>query len=197
MRPKILQRPSMALLCLATILLAPGCKQNTSETNQPAGASDTTASTSEFKGKIELDVRNSVADWTPFIPKKAPEGSPNVLIILYDDTGLSAWSPSGGQINMPTMDSRAAGGLTYTQWHTCALCSPTRSTFLTGRNHTLNGMGSITEGANGFPGVSGHIPQQCATMADILRDNGWSTFWLGKDHNVPEQDVSPGGGRSE
>jgi arylsulfatase len=149
----------------------------------------------DFKGKIELDIRDSVADWGPFTPKKAPEGAPNILFVLYDDTGLAAWSPYGGRINMPTLDRLAANGLTYTQWHTVALCSPTRSTLLTGRNHTLNGMAAITEGANGFPGWSGRIPPQAATIADILRDNGYSTFWLGKDHNVPEQDVASGGSR--
>ena len=99
-----------------------------------------------FKGVIKLDVRESTPDWNPYTPKKAPEGSPNVLFILYDDTGLASWSPYGGRINMPTLDKLAANGLTYTQWHTCALCSPTRSTILTGRNHHLNGMASITEG---------------------------------------------------
>ena len=149
----------------------------------------------DFKGKIELDVRDSVADWGPFTPKKAPEGAPNILFILYDDTGLAAWSPYGGRINMPTLQKLADHGLRYTQWHTVALCSPTRSTILTGRNHTLNGMAAITEAANGFPGASGRIPPQAATIAQILKDNGYSTFWLGKDHNVPEQDVASGGGR--
>jgi arylsulfatase len=93
---------------------------------------------------------------------------------------------------MPTLDKLAADGLTYTQWHTVALCSPTRSTILTGRNHNLNGMGSITEGANGFPGFSAHIPEQTATIGQILQDNGWSTFWMGKNHNVPETDLPSG-----
>jgi len=148
-----------------------------------------------FKGKIALDVRQSTADWGPFTPKRAPDGAPNVLLVLYDDTGLAAWSPYGGRINMPTLQRLADNGLMYTQWHTCALCSPTRSTILTGRNHHLNGCASITEGADGFPGANGHIPAQCATVANILQDNGWGTFWLGKDHNVPEQDVAPGGSR--
>jgi arylsulfatase len=148
-----------------------------------------------FKGTIKLDVRESQPDWTPFLPKKAPAGSPNVLFILYDDTGLASWSPYGGRINMPTLDKLAANGLIYTQWHTCALCSPTRSALLTGRNHHLNGMSAITEAANGFPGASGYLPEQCATVAQVLQDNGWSTFWLGKDHNVPEQDVASGASR--
>ena len=134
-------------------------------------------------------------DWTPYTPKKAPRGSPNILIVLYDDTGLAAWSPYGGAINMPTMDKLAANGLTYSQWHTCALCSPTRSTFLTGRNHHLNGCSAITEAAAGFPGQNARIPESCATVGQILSDNGWSTFWLGKNHNVPEQDVSSGASR--
>ncbi len=98
---------------------------------------------------------------------------------------------------MPTLDKLAANGLTYTQWHTTALCSPTRSTILTGRNHHLNGMASITETADGYPGANGRVPDDCAPFAEILRENGWSTFWIGKNHNVPEQDVAPGGSRSE
>src|SRR5215471_7225774 len=109
----------------------------------------------DFKGVMKLDVRDSKPDWGPFTPKAAPKGAPNVLVILYDDTGLAAWSPYGGRINMPTLDRLAKKGLTYTQWHTCALCSPTRSTFLTGRNHHLNGCSCITEAAQGYPGWSG------------------------------------------
>ena len=149
-----------------------------------------------FKGVIKLDVRDSVADWTPYLPAKAPEGSPNILFVLFDDTGLAAWSPFGGLINMPNLQKVADRGLMYSQWHTTALCSPTRSTLLTGRNHHLNGMAAITEGANGFPGANGRIPAECATVGQILQDNGWSTFWLGKDHNVPEQDIASGATRS-
>jgi arylsulfatase A-like enzyme len=146
----------------------------------------------QFKGKIALDVRDSKADWAPYTPKRAPEGAPNILIVLYDDTGIGAWSPYGGRINMPTMQKLADQGLIYSQWHTCALSSPTRSTILTGRNHHLNGMACITEGANGFPGASAQLPEQCATVAQLLQDAGWGTFWLGKDHNVPEQDLAAG-----
>jgi arylsulfatase len=140
---------------------------------------------SQFNGVINLDVRDSVADWGPYREQPAPEGSPNVLIVLYDDTGLAAWSPYGGRIQMPTMDRLAANGLTYSQWHTTALCSPTRSCFLTGRNHHQNGFAQIAEGAQGFPGHTGHIPMENATVGEVLRENGWNTFWVGKNHNIP------------
>ncbi|MGW4125287.1 sulfatase-like hydrolase/transferase [Nocardia sp. NPDC004711] len=150
-----------------------------------------------FDGKIELDVRDSKQDWKPFELKKAPDGAPNILVILYDDTGLASWSPYGGRINMPTLQKLADNGLTYTQWHTTALCSPTRSCFLTGRNHHVNRFASITEGSTGFPGSAARLPAQCATVGQVLQDNGYSTFWLGKEHNVPVEDVSSGGSRSE
>lgn len=150
-----------------------------------------------FKGVIKLDVRDSTPDWEPFTLPRAPEGAPNILIVLYDDTGLAAWSPFGGRIDMPTLQKLADGGLMYSQWHTTALCSPTRSTFLTGRNHHLNGCSCITEGAQGFPGWSGRLPAECATIGQVLQDAGWSTFWLGKDHNVPEPDIAAGASRSE
>jgi arylsulfatase len=150
-----------------------------------------------FNGVIKLDVRDSVPDWKPYTPKRAPEGAPNVLFVLYDDTGLAAWSPFGGRINMPTMQKLADNGLMYSQWHTTALCSPTRSTLLTGRNHHLNGMACITEAANGFPGQHARIPDECATIGQILQDGGWSTFWLGKDHNVPETDLASGASKKQ
>src|SRR5215468_72989 len=150
-----------------------------------------------FKGTIKLDVRDSKEDWGPYLPKKAPAGAPNFLFVLYDDTGLAAWSPYGGRINMPTLDRLAANGLIYTQWHTTALCSPSRSTILTGRNHHMNGMAAITEAASGFPGASGRIPDAAATVGQILQDGGWSTFWIGKNHNVAEQDVASGASRKQ
>jgi Sulfatase len=86
-----------------------------------------------FNGKIELDIRDSTPDWAAFLDRQAPENAPNVLVILYDDTGCAAWSTYGGRINMPTLDRPASQGLTYSRWHTTSVCSPTRSTMLTGR----------------------------------------------------------------
>jgi arylsulfatase len=153
--------------------------------------------TKPFKGVIKLDVRDSKEDWTPYIPPKAPDGAPNVLFVLYDDTGQAAWSPFGGAINMPTLQKLADNGLMYSQWHTTALCSPSRSTMLTGRNHHLNGMAAITEAASGFPGANCRLPDECATVGQILQDAGWSTFWIGKEHNISEQDVASGANRSQ
>nr|WP_313674714.1 arylsulfatase [Mycolicibacterium sp.] len=154
-------------------------------------------SNKDFNGVIKLDIRDSTPDWSPYELKKAPEGAPNILIVLYDDTGQAAWSPYGGRISMPTLDRLARNGLTYTQWHTTALCSPTRSTFLTGRNHHVNRCASITEGSMGFPGAAGRLPAECATIGQVLQDNGYATMWLGKNHNVPVEDLSPAGSRSE
>lgn len=109
-----------------------------------------------FNGVINLDVRDSVADWDAFTATPAREGSPNVLVVLYDDTGCAAWEPYGGRIKMPTLQRLADNGLTYSQWHTTALCSPTRSTFLTGRNHHANGFASISESSTGFRATLAH-----------------------------------------
>jgi arylsulfatase A-like enzyme len=146
----------------------------------------------EFQGKIELDIRDSEGDWPAFLPDKAPAGAPNVLVVLYDDTGQAAWSPYGGRISMPTMDRLAENGLTYSQWHTTALCSPTRSTFLTGRNHHSNGFATISETSTGFPGYNSHLPAENVPMAHVLRDAGWSTFWVGKNHNIPIDEWTAG-----
>jgi arylsulfatase len=196
-----------AVVGCATMAVVVGCAtapQCPAEEPKTEAATQTAPATTpalpakpEFNGVVKLDVRDSKPDWTPYIPKKAPEGAPNILFVLYDDTGLATWSPFGGRVNMPTLDKLASQGLTYTQWHTAALCSPTRSIIQTGRNHHVNGMASITEGANGFPGAHGRMPAQAATLAEILQDNGYSTFWLGKNHNVPEQDVASGASRAQ
>jgi arylsulfatase len=153
--------------------------------------------TRPFEGIVNLNLRDSKEDWDAFLPERAPEGAPNVLVVLYDDTGQAAWSPYGGRIEMPTLDRLAKNGLTYSQWHTTALCSPTRSTFLTGRNHHQNGFASISETALGFPGYSSHIPPENAPMAHVLRDAGWSTFWIGKNHNVPVDAWTMGSSKKE
>jgi len=175
------------LLIGAIGLMATGCKQpaNPNPPASDAKNADNSQSNGKFPGTINLDIRDSKPDWNFFLYRQAPKNAPNVLFILYDDTGEATWSPYGGMVNMPTLDKLAQNGLTYTQWHTTSVCSPTRSTLLTGRNHHANGFGSIAESAVGFPGYSGHIPENNATIATVLRNAGYSTFWIGKNHNVP------------
>ena len=146
----------------------------------------------EFKGKISLDVRDSVADWTPFTADNAPDGAPNVLVVLYDDTGLAAWSPFGGRINMPTLQRLADNGLMYSQWHTTALCSPTRSMFLTGRNHHQNGFARSPRARPDSPATTRTSRWRTARSAEVLRESGYNTFWVGKNHNVPVDEWTMG-----
>jgi len=143
-----------------------------------------------FKGRIDIDIRDSVPDWDPYGQPKAPAGAPNVLYIVLDDVGFSAMEPWGGFIETPNINRLAERGLTYTNWHTTALCSPSRSSLLTGRNHTTNGMACIAEATTGFPGSNGHIPFECATIAEVLGERGWNTYMLGKWHLCPEDEYS-------
>ena len=121
---------------------------------------------------------------------KAPAGAPNVLFIVWDDTGFGALSPFGGPIEVPTMDRLAKGGLRYSQFHTTALCSPTRASLLTGRNHTTVGMACICEATTGFPGSNGHIPFETALIAEVLSEKGYNTYMLGKWHCCPEDETN-------
>ena len=144
----------------------------------------------QFRGKIELDSRDSVPDWEPYLQPVAPPGAPNVLYVVLDDVGFSAMEPWGGLIETPNIERLAANGLTYTNWHTTALCSPTRSSLLTGRNHTTNGMACIAEATMGFPNANGHIPFECATIAEVLGERGWNTYMLGKWHLVAADEMN-------
>ena len=121
-----------------------------------------------FKGVVNVDIRDSVPDWSPFEAPKAPEGAPNVLYIVLDDVGFSALGSYGGPIETPNIDRIVSGGLRYTQMHTTALCSPTRSCLLTGRNHTRNSMACITEAAIGFPNASGTVPPENGMLPEVL-----------------------------
>ena len=126
----------------------------------------------------ELDARN--AKPPPRFEVKAPEGAPNVLIVLIDDMGFGQSSAFGGPIHMPTVEALANDGLRYNEFHTTALCSPTRIALLTGRNHHMNNMGGITEIATAFPGNTGQRPNAIAPLAEVLRLNGYATAAFGK-----------------
>jgi arylsulfatase A-like enzyme len=144
-----------------------------------------------FNGHIGRTIKDS----TPDFPKEveAPKGAPNILLILTDDVGFGATAPFGGPIPTPTFDRLAKSGLRYTQFHTTALCSPTRAALLTGRNHHSNASGVIMEIATGYPGYNSLMPKSNGTFAEVLRQNGYSTSWYGKNHNVPDWHSSQAG----
>jgi arylsulfatase len=144
----------------------------------------------QFKGTVNVDIRDSVPDWNPFEPPTAPPDSPNVVYVVLDDVGFSAMSCYGGPIQTPNIDKVAAEGVRYTQWHTTALCSPTRSCLLTGRNHTRNSMACITEAAIGFPNASGTIPPENGMLSEILAERGWNTYMVGKWHLCPDDEMN-------
>jgi hypothetical protein len=143
-----------------------------------------------FKGKVNVDIRDSVEDWAPFAPPQAPDGAPNVVYIVLDDVGYSAMSCYGGPIKTPNIDKIAGDGLRYTQWHTTALCSPTRSCLLTSRNHTRNSMACITEASSGFANASGTIPPENGMLSEILAEQGWNTYMVGKWHLCPTVEMN-------
>jgi len=138
-----------------------------------------------------IDVRN--AKTPPWFAVKPPAGAPNVVIVLIDDMGFGVPSTFGGPVPMPTMDRIAAEGLRYNNFHTTALCSPTRAALKSGRNHHVNNMGSITETATGFPGQTGQIPNSVAPVAEMLRLNGYSTGAFGKWHELATWETSVSG----
>ena len=145
--------------------------------------------TKPFQGVVNLDIRDSTPDWEPFLQPQAPEGAPNVLMIVWDDVGYGAMDVFGGPIETPTMRRIAESGLRYSNFHTTALCSPTRSSLLNGRNATSNNMACITEASAGFPGFSARIPFENGTIAEVLNERGWNTYAIGKWHLTPGEET--------
>jgi arylsulfatase A-like enzyme len=139
----------------------------------------------EFQGKIELDIRDSEPDWGPYAAPTAHDGAPNVLYIVWDDTGIATWDCFGGLVEMPAMSRIAERGVRLSQFHTTALCSPTRASLLTGRNATTVGMAIIEEFTEGFPGYNGRIPADTALLSEVLAERGWNTYCVGKWHLTP------------
>jgi arylsulfatase A-like enzyme len=141
-----------------------------------------------FGGEINLNAYQSKPYWPSRVVP--PKGAPNVLLIMTDDCGFGAPSTFGGVIPTPALDRIAKAGLRYTQFHSTALCSPTRAALITGRNHHSVGFGVISEMSTGFPGYDSIITKDTATIGRILRDNGYATSWFGKDHNTPAFEAS-------
>ncbi|MBK9594455.1 MAG: arylsulfatase [Rhodocyclales bacterium] len=139
----------------------------------------------------EIDARK--AKMPPRFEVKAPKGAPNVVIVLIDDMGFGVPSSFGGPVSMPTLDKLAAGGLRYNNFHTTAVCSPTRAALKSGRNHHTVNMAFITEMATGFPGATGKVPDAAAPLAETLRLNGYSTAAFGKWHETASWEISVSG----
>ena len=144
-----------------------------------------------FRGSIADTFSQSTADWPQ--ERRAPAGAPNVLVILLDDLGFGQSGCYGGLIDTPHVDRLAAKGLRYTNFHTTGLCSPSRAALLTGRNHHSVGFAAISEMSSGFPGSHAFLPKSAATLAEVLKQNGYSTFAVGKWHLAPAQHTSAAG----
>jgi arylsulfatase len=145
----------------------------------------------KFGGKIERNAAQSTPWWPARVEPRA--GAPNVLLIITDDTGYGTPTTFGGVVPTPNLDRVAANGLRYTNFHSTALCSPTRAALITGRNHHSVGFGVISEQSTGYPGYDSIITRDKATIGRILKDNGYRTSWFGKDHNVPAFQASQDG----
>jgi len=172
---------ALSTVCAATALAQTEPDRTTLPIHEP-----------QYPHSTVLDVRNAPPP-PPRFEVKAPAGAPNVLIVLIDDMGFGQSSAFGGPLHMPTVDRLANSGLRYNQFHTTALCAPTRMALLSGRNHHMNNMGSITETATAYPGNTAQRPDKVAPLAMMLRYNGYTTAHFGKNHETPVWEISPSG----
>jgi arylsulfatase len=144
-----------------------------------------------FKGKVGFTMEESTPHWN--LPPQAREGAPNILWIVLDDVGFGHLGCYGSPIETPNFDALAAHGLRYSNWHATAMCSPTRSCLLTGRNSHTNGMGMISELAQGYPGYDGIPKRSRGYLPEILHEHGFASYALGKWHQVPAEEMSMAG----
>ena len=189
-------RATVALLSAFTFVLTSASAQVV--TGQLGDASATTTVDGKqlpppppkFGGVIKESAKDSTPWWPPRVVP--PKGAPNVLLIMTDDQGYGVTGTFGGVIPTPALDRVAKAGLRYTQFHSTALCSPTRAALITGRNHHSVGFGVIGELSTGYPGYDSVIGPENATVGEILKENGYATSWFGKDHNTPGFQYSAG-----
>ena len=180
---------SAALMVGATLIIAPAAAQVVTGVLGSPDATTTIPGKQlpppppKFGGVINESATNSKPWWPPLVVP--PKGAPNVLLIMTDDQGYGVSGTFGGVVPTPAMDRIAKAGLRYTQFHSTALCSPTRAALITGRNHHSVGFGVIGELSTGFPGYDSIIGPENATIGAILKENGYATSWFGKNHNTP------------
>ena len=144
----------------------------------------------QFAGRIEQDIRDSTPDWGPYLAPSAEDGAPNVLMITWDDVGYATMDIFGGPVKTPAMRRIADMGVRFSNFHTTALCSPSRASLLTGRNATTNGMATIAEFASGFPGISTRIPFESGLISEVLAEQGYNTYCVGKWHLTPGEECN-------
>ena len=144
----------------------------------------------DFQGVIGRDWRTSTPWWPP--DPEPPAGAPNVLLLVLDDVGFAQLGCYGSDISTPTFDGLARDGIRLTNFHTTALCSPTRTCLLTGRNHHSNGMASIVENASGFPGYTGEVPFENGFISEMLVPQGYAAYAVGKWHLTPHTEMNMG-----
>jgi arylsulfatase A-like enzyme len=187
------------MLAVALAAIAPSAQAQVQTSGEPGLPSATTtvdgkqlpAPDPKFGGVIKQKASESKPWWPPAVVP--PKDAPNVLLIMTDDCGFGAPGTFGGVVPTPALDRIAKAGLRYTQFHSCALCSPTRAAIITGRNHHTAGFGVVGEAATGFPGYDSVIQKDCGTIGEILKENGYATSWFGKDHNTPFYKASQAG----
>jgi arylsulfatase A-like enzyme len=148
-----------------------------------------------FQGVVGRTLEESTPWWPPL--SSAPQGAPNVVVVLLDDVGYAQVGCYGSDISTPSFDRLAAGGLRYSSFHTTALCSPTRAALLTGRNHHTNGMGRVAEISTGFPGYDAVVPKSNGFISEILLESGYATFAVGKWHLTPAGEMTMGSPRDK
>jgi len=177
----------LATVGIAT-LAQPALAQNATSSS-PGGLLSLPRPDFHFRGEVGRTYQDSDPATFPQIVRP-PKGAPNIVLILLDDVGFGQFGVFGGGVSSPNMEKLAAQGLRYNRFHTTALCSPTRAALLTGRNHHVAGTGVITEISTGYDGYTGIIPKSAGTGAEILRQNGYATAWVGKNHNTPIWETS-------
>jgi arylsulfatase len=169
-------------------------KKPSNATTQGAAGTPTVLPRPDFRFPGEVGRTYLESDPAQFPqPVAAPKGAPNIVLLLIDDCGFGQYGTFGGGIPSPTMDRLAAEGLRFNRFHTTALCSPTRAALITGRNHHSTSFAGITEIATGYDGYTCILPKSCGTIGEVLRQNGYMTAWIGKNHNTPPWDTSPAG----
>jgi arylsulfatase A-like enzyme len=179
------------MLAAALMTVAPSARAQIQTTGTPGSPGATTTIDGKqlpppdpkFGGVINDTATDSKSWWPPTVVP--PKGAPNILLIMTDDQGYGVCSTFGGVIPTPALDRIAKTGLRYTQFHSTALCSPTRAALITGRNHHSSGFGVISEQATGYPGYDSIITKDKTTIGEILKENGYATSWFGKNHNTP------------